>query len=143
MRYKKHLILVFLFLFPFMAAIAMAQTDPKDQAPTEIFEAQTSGATSAPYAVITSATGETIWFSFAKTTVTAITGSYTIEGTIDSEAKVKAGTAVWKTWITDTVFPAMPWITDPPAYIRVTVTPTAGSFRVIVRGPGTQFRKVI
>lgn len=118
-----------------------AQVDPIDRDPVVIFAAQTSTATSAPYAVIQAQAGETIWISIQPTTVTALTGSYLLEGSIDTEAKIIAGTAKWNTVLTDTTFPALAWVTDSPPYLRITVTPSAGSFRVLFRG--YKFRRVI
>lgn len=118
----------------------LAQSDPKDSSPVVVFAAQASTATSSPYAVLVSATGETVWFTFSGA---GITGSYLIEGSIDTEANIKAGTAIWIPIITSSVLPAGPWISDPMPYLRITVTRTAGTFNVLMRGSGgTGFRKV-
>ena len=123
-----------------LSRAAYAQTDPRDQSPVVVFAAQATTATSAPYAVILSAAGETVWFSFSGT---GIAGEYTIEGSIDTEANVKAGTAVWTTLLTSAVLPAGPWISDPMPYLRVTIARSAGTFKVLMRGSvGTNFRKV-
>lgn len=136
----KKFVIVLTLILGLLSGVASAQTDPRDQSPTVVFAAQAVTATSSPYAVILSAAGETVWFTFSGA---GITGSYTIEGSIDTEANVLAGTAVWTTLLTSATLPAGPWISDPMPYLRVTVTRTGGTFKVLMRGSvGTTFRKV-
>lgn len=124
-----------------LAGPALGQTDPIYSAPVVVFAAQATTATSSPYAVNVTAAGETVWLQI---TGAGITGDYTIEGTIESEAAVLAGTAVWSTILTSTTLPASPWVSDPMPYIRVKITRTAGTFKVLMRGSGgTTFRKVM
>ena len=132
---KKTILAAVLLLASFSA---LAQQDPKDSSPVVVFAAQATTATSSPYAINLSAAGETVWLVFS-----GGTGSYLVEGSIDTEAAVKAGTAVWVPIISGSSFPAGPWISDPMPYLRVTVTRTGGTFRVLMRGAGgTSFRKV-
>lgn len=136
----KKFVVILTLILGLLSGVASAQTDPRDQSPVVVFAAQATTATSDAYAVIFSAAGEAVWFHV---TGTGITGDYTVEGTLDAEATVKAGTAVWFTLSTGSTLPTAVALTNTMPYVRVKVTRTAGTFRVLMRGSGgTRFRKV-
>ena len=136
----KKFVVALTLILGLLSGVASAQTDPRDQSPIVLVNQTLAGTevTSDTYANILSAAGETLWFQILGTLV----GSWTIEGTIDSEANVLAGTATWTTILTSTTFPAAPWVSDPMPYIRLRVTST-GACKVLMRGSvGTSFRFV-
>ena len=136
---KKLLTSLSLALLLLGAGAASAQVDPKDQSPVVVHAGVASGTVvSSYYAVVLSAAGETVFFQ-----VTGGTGSFLIEGTIDSEAAVAGNTATWTTVLpSSSTIPTFAWVTDPPAYLRVSVTRATGTIKVTMRGNGTTFRVV-
>jgi hypothetical protein len=131
----KNFFRVFLVAALLFAGRAVAQVDPNTQTPVTVFAALVGDSTSSYYAVITSAAGETIFFQ-----VTGGTGTFYIDGTLDSETAVAADTATWTNILSSTTIPTIAWVTDPPPYVRVRITRTGGTFRVLMRGNGTHFR---
>jgi hypothetical protein len=131
---------ILLLVFLALPALALAQSDPKLGTQTILLNAVSVPTVSYPYAVIVSSVNETIWFQI--TTANAGTGTIYIDGSLGDEAAVKAGTATWSRILTTTQIGVFAYLQDPPPYIRVSVTPTAGALTVSVRGPGTRFRRV-
>ena len=134
---RRALLCLALLLLP---ALVLAQSDPRLGTPTTMVDATTTTVTSSPFAVIVSSVNETILFQL--TTPDAAVATVVVEGSLGPEADVKADSATWSTIFTTTQLNVFLYLEDPPAYIRVTVTPTSGTTSVFVRGPGTRFREV-
>lgn len=110
----------FLLILTFLSGLSFA-IDPKDAPPPVTpIDTTSSPATSVPYAMIVSQGGELVQF------LVTGTGTFTIEGTLDTEADVKASTATWAEIYSEELATAstIRIVQTPPSYLRVKVTPS-------------------
>lgn len=140
-RMKNILKAVMLSLVLMFSSVAFAQQDPAQLTPVTLFDNVSSGGTSSPYAVYYSSPNQLLWFQLY---TASGTGSYKIEGSLDTEAHVLGGTAKWSEIIPTTTTFGFAWVANPPPYIRVTLVVSTGTFTVFLRGFGNvTFRKVV